>query len=342
MKESILHVILLLQEIHGAAALSACPGLCSKICSLLGDSQAAVRTAAVEAVIRLHGCFGSSLWVRAEPPACLLACDLKRCAKQASLEAAEVRAPVVKVIRDGIAAAPQKGDSALASTFRSLAAATSSGRRYAADSDSCCSEVDDELASLARSGTVRASVQKRAASASAGTGTGTGTARSATDAARQSSSVFPQHLLGSTSPASFSTTSSHSSDCASAAASAFHPASYLPFLDIPASSGASSAARKGGAAALVDEKAVRAVSNDAEMVRYFRGISAALDCPDDWQARIAALVALQRLAWGYSRDCLAPALQSAGSFAWKAPLVEVSVLVQHIKEICGQVLRPEN
>lgn len=262
---------------------------------------------------------------------------------QATLEALEVRPPVVKSIRDGVAVAPKKAGSTLATTFKSLAR---SGGRYADPVDSCSSEVDDDSASsLDRN--VNAILRRRSVSAGAGR-----------PSAKQSSPAFPlQQHLGCTSPASFSSSSSRashsSSDTAAAIAiaaaaiapdrSAFHPASYLPFLDIPASAAESSAPRKGGVA-LVDDKSVRAMSNDAEMGKYFKGISASLGCPDDWQARIAAMVALQRVCWGYSRDCLAPSLQSAGSLSWKAPLVEVSLLVQHIKDIGEQVrwaLRPE-
>ena len=251
---------------------------------------------------------------------------------------------MIKSIRDGVTAAPKKAGSTLAGTFRSLARSDSttaadplrvpsSGRRCADPVDSCSSEVDDADAaasSLGRSGC--ASLRRRSVSAGA-------------VSAKQSSPAALQHL-GCTSPASFSTTSSsQASHCSSAASAAgrssFHPASYLPFLGIPASaspaeSSATATPRMGGVA-LVDERSVRAMSNDAEMSRHLRGISAALGCPEDWQARIAALQALQRVCWGYSRDCLAPALQSAGPCSWKAPLVEASLLLQHTKEMCEQV-----
>lgn len=268
---------------------------------------------------------------------------------QATLEALEVRPPVIKSIRDGVAVAPKKAGSTLATTFKSLARSAADplrvstiGGRYADPVDSCSSEVDDDSATsldrLDRS--VNAILRRRSVSAGAG--------RPSVDAPiKQSSPAFPlQQHLGCTSPASFSSSSSRASRCSSDAAaaiaiapdrSAFHPASYLPFLDIPASAAESSAPRK-GSVALVDEKSVRAMSNDAEMGKYFRSISASLGCADDWQARIAAMVALQRVCWGYSRDCLAPSLQSAGSLSWKAPLVEVSLLVQHIKDISEQVL----
>ena len=66
-KESILQIIVHLQEIHGAAALAAAAStaLCPKVCSLLSDSQSAVRSAAVDALTKLHDSFGDSLWVRA-------------------------------------------------------------------------------------------------------------------------------------------------------------------------------------------------------------------------------------------------------------------------------------
>lgn len=67
MKESILQIIVHLQEIHGATALAtgASAALCPKVCSLLSDSQSAVRSAAIDALTKLHDSFGDSLWVRA-------------------------------------------------------------------------------------------------------------------------------------------------------------------------------------------------------------------------------------------------------------------------------------
>ena len=174
------------------------------------------------------------------------------------------------------------------------------------------------------------------------------------------SSPMPRPV-GTTSPASFSTISSHASNYSSGEAASrttvaaaahnssaikistnsvsnskhdsgisnFHPASYLSFLDIPKFSSLSQKDLPG------DGKSIKAMSNEAEMTLFFQATAAALQPGEDWQARMSALESLQMLAWCYSRDHLQPSLQCADG--WKMPLVDVSFLVQNLKEIREQV-----
>jgi hypothetical protein len=89
----------------------------------------------------------------------------------------------------------------------------------------------------------------------------------------------------------------------------------------------------------VDEKTVKALSNEDELARHLRGISTGLAAGDDWPARIAALVALQRLAWGFSKEHLSEADKVAllADSRWKSPLVDAAEFVRGLKDIHQQV-----
>jgi len=165
-------------------------------------------------------------------------------------------------------------------------------------------------------------------------------------------------LFGSTSPASFSTISTNGSYSTSDSTmkagsittndrSAYFPSYFIPLLEFsqPTTAANTPRSRSGSdnGTTVVDEKAIRAMSNENEMLKYFQTITVGLNSGEDWNARISALLLLQRLSWGYNTEYMTYShsdssyTSSLMAGGWKAPLVDVCFFVQNVKDIHDKV-----